>query len=172
METFYSGTMESILISRITVRSLLYLHRMSWQAYIDNLKSPDHTGLITVAEAAICGIAPGSESVWASTPGLASISVEEIKALAGDSTKRKSFAQNGVYIAGQRCRLLRDQMDTEEIFTLDLKTAADANGDAFGVCVGKSKTAIVIAKGTKEANGGHLSSKVFTVVSYLRKQGY
>ncbi|KAF6720248.1 Profilin-1 [Oryzias melastigma] len=142
---------------------------MSWQQYIDTLKAPDHNNQVPVAEAAICGIAPGSEGIWASTPGLASISVDEIKKLAG---RRDTFAQNGVHIAGQRCRLIRDQMDMESVYTLDLKTAADANGDTFGVCVGRSLQAIVIAKGTKEASGGQLSSKVFTVVDYLRKSKF
>lgn len=44
---------------------------MSWNSYIDMLKTPDQSGVVPVAEAAICGIASGQESVWASTPGLA-----------------------------------------------------------------------------------------------------
>uniref|UniRef100_A0A3Q3A0Z9 Profilin n=2 Tax=Kryptolebias marmoratus TaxID=37003 RepID=A0A3Q3A0Z9_KRYMA len=139
---------------------------MSWQSYIDSLKTADQSGLVPVNEAAICGIAPGQESVWVSTPGLSSITAEEIKKLSGD---RSGFGQHGVYIGGQRCRLIRDQMDTDPIFALDLKTAADADGNAYGICVGKSKTAVVIVKGTKDASGGQLSSKVFTVVSHLRK---
>ncbi|XP_038133425.1 profilin-1, partial [Cyprinodon tularosa] len=92
---------------------------------------------------------------------------EEIKKLG--SSDRSSFAQNGVYIGGTRCRLIRDQMDMDPVYALDLKTAADAEGNTFNVCVGKSVTAIVIVKGTKDASGGQLSSKAFSVVSYLRK---
>ncbi|XP_078792997.1 profilin-1 [Oryzias latipes] len=139
---------------------------MSWNAYIDSLKTPDQSGQVPVAEAAICGTAAGQQSIWASTSGLASITPDEIKKLAGD---RSAFAQNGVYIAGQRCRLIRDQMDMDPIYSLDLKTAADAEGNTFGVCVGKSNQAIVIAKGTRDASGGQLSSKVYNVVSHLRK---
>ncbi|XP_015257045.1 PREDICTED: profilin-1-like [Cyprinodon variegatus] len=141
---------------------------MSWNSYIDMLKTPDQSGVVPVAEAAICGIASGQESVWASTPGLAkTITTEEIKKLG--SSDRSSFAQNGVYIGGTRCRLIRDQMDMDPVYALDLKTAADAEGNTFNVCVGKSVTAIVIVKGTKDASGGQLSSKAFSVVSYLRK---
>uniref|UniRef100_A0A8C6M5N2 Profilin n=1 Tax=Nothobranchius furzeri TaxID=105023 RepID=A0A8C6M5N2_NOTFU len=94
---------------------------------------------------------------------------DEIKKLVGD---RSGFGQNGVFIAGQRCRLIRDQLDVDPIFTLDLKTAADADGNAYGICVGKSKTAIVIVKGIKDATGGQLSSKLYSVVEYLRKSNY
>ncbi|XP_023257787.1 profilin-1-like [Seriola lalandi dorsalis] len=138
---------------------------MSWDSYIDNLKTPDSNGVVAVAEAAICGMLSGSESVWASTPALANISVEEIKRLAG---KRSDFGQSGPLIGGVKCRMIRDNMDNDGMFSLDLKTAADASGNAFSVCVGKSKSALVIAKGTKEANGGQLASKVFGIVNYLR----
>jgi len=137
---------------------------MSWQSYIDNLKTVDTTGKAPVAEAAICGMQP--ESVWASTPGFANISVEEIKRLAGS---RKDFGQSGPVIAGMKCRLIRDNLDTDGLFCLDLKSSADAEGNAYNVCVGKSARALVIAKGTKEANGGQVSGKVFSVVEYLRK---
>ncbi|XP_054880750.1 profilin-1-like [Poeciliopsis prolifica] len=140
---------------------------MSWQSYIDNMRTPDHSGTTPVAEAAICGTGAGQESIWASSPGLQGITADEIKKLAGKD--RSSFAQNGVYIAGTRCRLIRDQMDNEPTFAMDLKTAADADGNTFGVCVGKTNTAIVIAKGTKDATGGQISNKVFSVVEHLRK---
>uniref|UniRef100_A0A3B4VNM2 Profilin n=1 Tax=Seriola dumerili TaxID=41447 RepID=A0A3B4VNM2_SERDU len=133
---------------------------MSWDSYIDNLKTADSNGVVAVAEAAICGMTVGSESVWASTPALASISVEEIKRLAGT---RKDFGQSGPLIGGVKCRMIRDNMDNDGMFSLDLKTAADASGTAYNVCV-----ALVIAKGTKEANGGQLASKVFSIVNYLR----
>ncbi|KAF7231760.1 profilin-2-like, partial [Nothobranchius furzeri] len=131
--------------------------------------SPTKADISSVKDAAICGIAPGQQSVWVSTPGLSGITPDEIKKLVGD---RSGFGQNGVFIAGQRCRLIRDQLDVDPIFTLDLKTAADADGNAYGICVGKSKTAIVIVKGIKDATGGQLSSKLYSVVEYLRKSNY
>lgn len=91
--------------------------------------------------------------------------MDEIKKLAHD---RKNFSQVGAYIAGKKCMMLRDELDTDKVHTLDLKTARDADGNAYGICVGKSKQALVIAMGTKEASGGQLTSKVFGVVDYLR----
>ncbi|KAM7376814.1 hypothetical protein PAMA_013540 [Pampus argenteus] len=136
---------------------------MSWKSYIDNLTAKDSTGVCVVDQAAICGIT--DLTVWASSTGF-TVSDTEIKQLAG---KRQSFCQSGVHIGGLKCRLLRDDMDTEGIYCLHLKTSADSEGNAYNVCVGQSLKALIIAKGTKEANGGQISEKVFSVVDYLRK---
>nr|XP_046236743.1 profilin-1 [Scatophagus argus] len=138
---------------------------MSWDAYITNLKTPNSDGTNPVMEAAICGIAPGQESVWASTDALKNITVDEIKKLAGD---RSSFRQAGPTIAGTKCMLLTDKMEEEGVYSLNMKTKADACGACYSVCVGKSNNAIVIAQGTKEANGGQLTTKVYGVVKHLR----
>ncbi|XP_061566238.1 profilin-1-like [Cololabis saira] len=139
---------------------------MSWQAFIERLTDKiDGTKPSPVEEAAICGIELGKESVWASTTG-AAITVEEIKKLA--SEQRSDFAQNGVHVFGRRCRLIRDQLDVEGVFMMDLKTAADAEGNTYGVCVSKTKTAIIVVRGTKDANGGQLSTRVYSVADYLR----
>ncbi|XP_008298544.1 profilin-1 [Stegastes partitus] len=136
---------------------------MSWQDYIDNLKTPDQSGMAPIMEAAICGASPGQEAIWAKSSGLASISADEIKKLNGD---RSSFFQNGVYISGVKCRMLRDMMsDTPPC--MDMKTAPDADGATYNICVGKTKTALVIGKGTKEASGGQVNAKVCGVVKYL-----
>uniref|UniRef100_A0A3Q2UKR6 Profilin n=1 Tax=Fundulus heteroclitus TaxID=8078 RepID=A0A3Q2UKR6_FUNHE len=118
------------------------------------------------------GIQGGWESgalsdCWASlSPGQA----DEIKKLA--SKDRSSFAQNGAYIGGTRCRLIRDQLDVDPVFALDLKTAADADGNTFGVCVGKTKTGETVMKTPEKLkSGGQLSAKIFTVVSHLQKAG-
>ncbi|GAA6214853.1 profilin-1-like [Lates japonicus] len=142
---------------------------MSWQGYIDNLLAPDDKGRLPVQEAAICGFAPGQESVWASTPGMNNISAEEIRKLAG---KRDTFGQCGPCVGGMKCRMLRDNMEDEKMYSLDLKSAADAEGNTYSVCVGKSKQALVIARGTKDATGGQLAPKVFSIVEHLRKAGY
>ncbi|XP_040886776.1 profilin-1 [Toxotes jaculatrix] len=143
---------------------------MSWDSYLDTLKTVDtNTGTVPVEEAAICGMGSGSESVWASTPGLRGIKPEEIKRLAG---RRDDFGQSGPFIAGIKCRMIRDNMDDDKMYSLDLKTAKDAEGNTYNVCVGKSKQALIIAKGTKDATGGQLAAKVFTVVKYLREANY
>ncbi|XP_076580376.1 profilin-1 [Chaetodon auriga] len=147
----------------------LYLHRirMTWQAYIDDLMSVDEqTGTIPVMDAAICGTEVGQQSVWASSPGLSNITAEEIKRLIGD---RPTFHSSGPVIGGRKCMLLRDQMDDDTSYALNLKTKADEQGVCFSVCVGKSKSALVIAFGNKDAQGGQLVKKVYKVVKHLRE---
>ncbi|XP_051248591.1 profilin-1-like [Dicentrarchus labrax] len=139
---------------------------MSWQGYIDNLTTPDADGNTPVKDAAICGISAGQQSVWASSPGLAKITEEEIKRLAGN---RSSFRTDGPTIAGMKCMMLRDQMDEDQVFTLDLKTSKQDDGQAYSICVGKSKSVLVMVQGKKDAVGGQLASKVFGIVDYLRK---
>lgn len=41
----------------------------------------------------------------------------------------------------------------------------------LSVCLSAS-TALIIVKGTKDANGGHLAEKVYQTVKYLREQQY
>uniref|UniRef100_A0A671WUP5 Profilin n=1 Tax=Sparus aurata TaxID=8175 RepID=A0A671WUP5_SPAAU len=181
---------------------------MSWDQYITTLKADSQ-----VEEAAIWGCDKGAESKWAGGPGLDSITADEIKKLAGD---RSAFRQCGPHISGKKCMLLTDNMDAEGIYCLNLKTAADADGNRYSICVGKTNkgktgregdtererererqcalcccckvdlshphvclsvclsvsTALIIAKGTKDANGGHLAEQVFKIVKYLREAGY
>ncbi|CAJ1048375.1 Beta-enolase [Xyrichtys novacula] len=134
-----------------------------WTAWINSLTAADSP----VEDAAICGITPGQESVWASTPALSNISVDEIRKMAND---RKDFAINGAYLGGKRCRLIRDQLEMEGVNCCDLKTAAGADGsNPVNVCVGKSKQAIVVAFAKKDSGGGPLGDKVFKTVDHLRK---
>lgn len=60
---------------------------------------------------------------------------EEVKKLSGD---RSGFYQTGLYIAGQKCLMIRDQLDVDGSYSLDLKTTGDAEGNKYSVCVGKS----------------------------------
>lgn len=140
---------------------------MSWDDYVKNVKSSDQSGMTPVAAVAICGIAEGQQNVWA---GSLQVTPDEIKKLC--ASDRASFAQNGVYIAGKRCRLIRDQLDIEPMFAMDVKTAADAEGNTYSICIGRSKQTLVIAMGTKDASGGQVSNKVHGVVEHLRKVGY
>ena len=127
--------------------------------------TPDASGVCPVRAAAICGFKQGC-SVWASS-GL-NVTPEEIKALSGDS---KVFAQCGPKIGGVKCRMLRDNKETDGMFSIDFKTSADAEGNTYSVCVGFTHTALIIAMGTKEASGGQISSKLYSIISYLRGAG-
>ncbi|KAK1890014.1 Profilin-1, partial [Dissostichus eleginoides] len=89
---------------------------------------------------------------------------EEVKKLIGDTS---TFHQSGPVVAGMKCMMIRDQYADPSSYCLQLKSRKDAEGNSFNICV-----AIVIAKGTKEANGGQVTAKVFAMVSYLLGAGY
>ncbi|XP_033465536.1 profilin-1 [Epinephelus lanceolatus] len=133
---------------------------MSWDSYITNL-----TAHIMIDDAAIWGKTPGQESQWAASPGLSNISVGEIKRLAGDTNALRS---NGPTIGGMKCMFIRDNSDDPHILSMDLKSVKDEQGNTRCVCVGVSKTALVIAKGSKESNGGTLAEEVYKIVNHLK----
>uniref|UniRef100_A0A7N6AIU6 Profilin n=1 Tax=Anabas testudineus TaxID=64144 RepID=A0A7N6AIU6_ANATE len=81
-----------------------------------------------------------------------------------------TFGQCSPTIGPYKCRMLRNNKDTDGLWCIDFKTAADAEGNTFSVCVGYTLTAIVIGIGTKEASGGQVSAKVFGIVTYLRQK--
>uniref|UniRef100_A0A3Q3WID6 Profilin n=1 Tax=Mola mola TaxID=94237 RepID=A0A3Q3WID6_MOLML len=139
---------------------------MSWEAYIDSLKGPDSSGTCPVEEAAIWGNNP--MSVWATTPGLSTITLEEIKMLCGD---RKSFQMCGPSIGGKKCFVLKDEMDEDGMHVLNLKTTKDNDGNAYLISVGKAKTCLIIARGTKDAKGGQVCNKVQSITNYLWNSG-
>lgn len=115
---------------------------------------------------------------------------EELKGLFGD---RKSL-QQGMTIAGLKCVFLRDDLDTEDIYTLNLKTRADAEGQRYCISIGKTKkgkkgqlprprrtcwcsltqllfcvcVAFIIAKGHTSAQGGQVPNKMYSTVKHLR----
>ncbi|KAI9527205.1 hypothetical protein NQZ68_032786 [Dissostichus eleginoides] len=99
----------------------------------------------------------------------AHFSSEEVKKLIGDTS---TFHQSGPVVAGMKCMMIRDQYADPSSYCLQLKSRKDAEGNSFNICVGKTNKAIVIAKGTKEANGGQVTAKVFAMVSYLLGAGY
>ncbi|XP_074555163.1 profilin-1 [Halichoeres trimaculatus] len=138
---------------------------MSWDGYIDNLMAEP----TPVAEAAIYGFAEGSESLWASTPGLKNITKEEIKRFISE---KEALQTSGACLAGKKCRLIRNQMEFEGVYCCDLKTAAAADGSTVSVCVGKTNKAFVIAFAKKDVSGGTLGDRVYKMVSYLRGLGY
>ncbi|XP_053716256.1 profilin-2-like [Synchiropus splendidus] len=139
---------------------------MSWQDYVRNLMAPTPEGTVIVTEAAICGICDCS--IWASSAEC-EIKNEEIAKLVGD---RSGFSQSGPYVAGVKCRLLRDEMDDPQVMTMRLKTVADCSGCCYPVCIGKSKKALLYIKGTKDAQPGALSDRLFSIIAHLEKCGY
>ncbi|KAI1898760.1 hypothetical protein AGOR_G00075690 [Albula goreensis] len=139
---------------------------MSWDSYIESLTADG-----VVIEAAIAGCESGQESIWASKGGFSKITAAEIRQLV--ATDRSSLFSAGVTLGGVKCTVLRDNLNADGNFTMDLKTkSSDAQPDTFNITVGKSKKALVIVKGAKDTHGGNLNPKAFSMAEHLRKSGY
>uniref|UniRef100_A0A8D2ZW48 Uncharacterized protein n=1 Tax=Scophthalmus maximus TaxID=52904 RepID=A0A8D2ZW48_SCOMX len=53
-------------------------------------------------------------------------------------SNRANFSKCGPFIAGKKCMMLRDDLDEEKMYTLQLRTSTDAEGNNYSVCVGKT----------------------------------
>ena len=121
-------------------------------------------------DAVILGATPGQESVWASAPGgwLSGVTAAEVKAIL--NTDRGKLFCNGVTLAGKRCTVVRDALFVDGQFTMDVKMkTSEKEPDPFSLTIGKSISALIIAKGVKDAHGGKVNPPVFDMALYLRK---
>ncbi|KAJ8338123.1 hypothetical protein SKAU_G00370890 [Synaphobranchus kaupii] len=141
---------------------------MSWQQYVDNLMADE-----CVADVVIVGCEAGKESVWASNAAgtLGKITPEEIRKLVG--SERSSFFTNGASLAGYKCTVLRDTLCVEGQHCMDMRTkSSDQEPDTCNITIGKTRQALVIAKGKKDAHGGRVNEAVYKVADYLRKANF
>ncbi|XP_074480589.1 profilin-1 [Sebastes fasciatus] len=125
---------------------------MSWDAYITTLTAG---GVIT--EAAIYGF---DGSIYAASEGLKGITVEQVKSLAGPSCHMNEC---GPTVGNIKCMLVKDDRENDQSFCLHLK--GNKNSGLQTVCVGRTKTAIVIAIAPPSAN---IANTVFLTTKYLR----
>ncbi|KAM9414354.1 profilin-1-like [Pholidichthys leucotaenia] len=133
---------------------------MSWDSYIQSLMA---TGCLQ--KAAIFGL---DGTPWAKSDGF-DLSCEEVKELLGDRSK---FLQCGPKIGGLKCRVLRDLFDDDVDGRLDMKTASDDQGNTYGVCVCKTKQALLIVMGNQGASGGQVTTSVLKVADHLKQCNY
>lgn len=141
---------------------------MSWDSYVANLMA--RTG---VDDAAILGLDP--PSVWASNAGgkFASITAQEIQALAQSESSRKRFMAEGITLGGGKCTVLRDSLDMDQDFTMDIRTkACPDDPSTYSICIAKSQKALVIVRAKKDVHGGMVNPYAHEIAKYLRKSGY
>lgn len=131
---------------------------MSWQAYIDSsLVGSGHIDKGAIISAA-------GDSVWATSSGF-DLKPEEMKAISaivsGDSgAKDKAFGE-GLYIAGDRYVLTK--AEDRSIY---------ARSGRLGVCIAKTKQAIVVGHHGEAHVAGNSTSTVESLADYLIGQGY
>ncbi|XP_063042619.1 profilin-1 [Engraulis encrasicolus] len=141
---------------------------MSWDSYITNVMANDF-----VMDCAIVGLEP--PSIWASQSGgkLANLTAAEMKSLAGNQTSRQSFMAGGLTLAGVKCTVLRDQLDVDGSYCMDIRTkSSETEPDTFSICIAKSNKALVIVKAKKDVHGGKVNKVAFDMAKYLRDSSY
>ncbi|KAK1153292.1 profilin-1-like [Acipenser oxyrinchus oxyrinchus] len=138
---------------------------MSWDSYITNLLADGEC-----QDAAIIGYIDGV-SIWASTPGkiLCNVTPEEIAVLIGKD--RASFLTNGLTLGKVKCSVLRDRLEHESEWTMDLRTKAPGQ-PTYNITVAKAGKALIAAIGHEGKHGGIINTKVYNMMKHLRDSGY
>ena len=78
----------------------------------------------------------------------------------------------GVRVAGEKCVLVKDELDLEGSHIMNLRTQKNSEGNLFFLSIGKTAKTFVIVKGSVTAQGGQVADKLFKTVEHLIKAGY
>ncbi|KAM9796011.1 profilin-2-like [Syngnathus typhle] len=137
---------------------------MSWDGYVQTLMA-EHC-----QDAAIIGY-PDNKYVWASHEGgdFAKITPAEIDALM--SNDRQSFFINGLTLGSEKCSVIRDRLEIENEWGMDLRTKS-STGPTFNIALCRARKVFVLVKGKEGVYGGTLNTLAFKTVEYLRNAGY
>lgn len=110
--------------------------------------------------------------VWAAHAGgsFLNISSQEIDVIVGKD--RQSFFTNGLTLGQKKCSVIRDSLQIDNDWTMDIRTKSNGEGPTFNITVGKGSKALVIVMGKEGVHGGQLNKKAYSMADYLRKAGY
>uniref|UniRef100_A0AAX7VA13 Profilin n=1 Tax=Astatotilapia calliptera TaxID=8154 RepID=A0AAX7VA13_ASTCA len=105
---------------------------MSWQSYVDNLMADG-----SCQDAAIVGYAD-AKYVWASFVGgtFANITPEEIDVLVGKD--REGFFTSGLTLGNKKCSVIRDSLQIDNDWTMDIRTKSQGGEPTYNVSVGRA----------------------------------
>ncbi|XP_067412485.1 profilin-1 [Emydura macquarii macquarii] len=137
-----------------------------WSCYIDNLMADG-----TCQDAAIVGY-KDTPAVWAATPGktLANITPAEVNALVAKD--RSSLFVNGLTLGGQKCSVIRDSLQVEGEFTMDLRTKSTDGTPTYNIAACMTNKTIVLVMGKEGIHGGCVNKKCFEMANHLRRSQY
>ncbi|CAL1593497.1 unnamed protein product [Knipowitschia caucasica] len=139
---------------------------MSWQNYVDNLMADGNC-----QDSAIVGYLD-AKYVWASHAGgtFANITAEEIDVLTGKD--REGFFTSGMTLGSKKCSVIRDSLNIESDWTMDIRTKSVDGEPTYNISVGKAGKALVLVMGKDGIHGGKLNKKAYDMAAYLRKSGF
>ncbi|XP_061588882.1 profilin-2-like isoform X2 [Cololabis saira] len=139
---------------------------MSWQSYVDNLMADG-----SCQDSAIVGYTD-AKYVWAAHAGglFTNITSQEIDVLIGKD--RETFYTSGLTLGSKKCSVLRDSLQDEGDWTMDIRTKSQGGEPTYNISVGKAGKVLVIVMGREAVHGGNLNKKAHSMADYLRKTGY
>uniref|UniRef100_A0AAX7V2J0 Profilin n=1 Tax=Astatotilapia calliptera TaxID=8154 RepID=A0AAX7V2J0_ASTCA len=152
---------------------------MSWQSYVENLMADG-----SCQDSAIVGYMD-AKYVWAAHAGgtFNNITSQEIDVLIGKD--RETFYTSGLTLGSKKCSVLRDSLQDEGDWTMDIRTKSQGGEPTYNISVGRAGKAhawrcyslncmevLVIVMGKEAVHGGNLNKKAHAMAEYLRKSGY
>ncbi|XP_013878856.1 profilin-2 isoform X2 [Austrofundulus limnaeus] len=139
---------------------------MSWQSYVENLMADG-----SCQDSAIVGYTD-AKYVWAAHPGgiFNNIAVQEIDVLVGKD--RETFYTNGLTLGSKKCSVLRDSLQDDGDWTMDIRTKSQGGEPTYNISVGKAAKVLVLVMGKEGVHGGGLNKKAYSMAKYLRDSGF
>ncbi|KAJ0011770.1 hypothetical protein NQD34_012745 [Periophthalmus magnuspinnatus] len=139
---------------------------MSWQSYVDNLMADG-----SCQDGAIVGYTD-AKYVWASHSGgtFCNITSQEIDSLI--SKDRTSIFTHGLILGSKKCSVLRDNLQDDGEWTMDIRTKSQGGEPTYNISVGKAGKVLVLVMGKEGVHGGGLNKKAFSMAKYLRDSGF
>ncbi|KAM9790358.1 profilin 2 like isoform X1 [Syngnathus acus] len=139
---------------------------MSWQNYVENLMADG-----SCQDSAIVGYLD-AKYVWAAHDGgtFNNITSQEIDVLVGKD--RETFYTCGLTLGSKKCSVLRDSLQDEGDWTMDMRTKSQGGEPTYNISVGRAGQVLVIIMGKEAIHGGNLNKKAHEMAEYLRKAGY
>ncbi|XP_077359990.1 profilin 2a isoform X1 [Festucalex cinctus] len=139
---------------------------MSWQNYVENLMADG-----SCQDSAIVGYLD-AKYVWAAHDGgtFNNITSQEIDVLVGKD--RETFYTCGLTLGSKKCSVLRDSLQDEGDWTMDMRTKSQGGEPTYNISVGRAGQVLVIVMGKEAIHGGNLNKKAHNMAEYLRKAGY
>ncbi|XP_070701703.1 profilin-2-like isoform X2 [Pempheris klunzingeri] len=139
---------------------------MSWQGYVDNLMADG-----SCQDSAIVGYTD-AKYVWAAHVGgtFINITSQEIDVLIGKD--RETFYTSGLTLGSKKCSVLRDSLQDDGDWTMDIRTKSQGGEPTYNVSVGKAGKVLVLVMGKEGVHGGGLNKKAYSMAKYLRDSGF
>ncbi|KAM4557717.1 profilin-2-like isoform X2 [Xiphophorus maculatus] len=139
---------------------------MSWQSYVENLMADG-----SCQDSAIVGYTD-AKYVWAAHAGgtFNNITSQEIDVLVGKD--RESFYTNGLTLGSKKCSVLRDSLQDDGDWTMDIRTKSQGGEPTYNISVGRAGKVLVLVMGKEGVHGGGLNKKAYSMAKYLRDSGF